>query len=106
MWTTCLLFFQTALFAGYAYSHFSERCLPNSWRLALHLGLILTASSVLPIAPKGSSEPEEAQGGRQDHTRDVGQSETVSNRPAEGGPAGTSFTFSSIVLKMCRSSLR
>src|SRR5713226_3841502 len=27
------------------------------------------------------------------------------SRPAEGGPAGTSFTFSSIVLKMGRSSL-
>jgi hypothetical protein len=59
VWTTCLLFFQSALFAGYAYAHLSERYLPAPARLAVHLGLIAAAAWLLPVAPGGRWKPED-----------------------------------------------
>ncbi len=58
VWTTCVLFFQTALFAGYAYAHVSERCLPVRVGIAVHLALILAAAWLLPIAPGDRWKPE------------------------------------------------
>ena len=40
VWTTCLLFFQTVLFAGYAYAHWSEHFLRPRARTIVHLTLI------------------------------------------------------------------
>jgi protein-L-isoaspartate O-methyltransferase len=60
VWTTCLLFFQTALFAGYAYAHLSERLLPAPARLGVHLGLIVAALALLPVAPGERWKPGEA----------------------------------------------
>ncbi len=59
IWTTCLVFFQTALFAGYAYAHLSERYLPRAPRLALHLLLLGAASmgSIAPVPPASLEQP-------------------------------------------------
>jgi len=43
VWTTCMLFFQSLLFAGYAYAHFSAQRLSTKQQAVLHLAVILTA---------------------------------------------------------------
>jgi hypothetical protein len=43
VWTTCMLFFQSLLFAGYAYAHFSAQGLSGKRQAVLHLAVILTA---------------------------------------------------------------
>ena len=43
VWTTCLLFFQTVLFAGYAYAHFTTTRLPRPGQALLHAFLIVVA---------------------------------------------------------------
>src|SRR5262249_49820916 len=43
VWTTCMLFFQSLLFAGYAYAHFSAQGLSSKQQAVLHLAIILTA---------------------------------------------------------------
>ena len=50
VWNTCLVFYQTALLAGYAYAHFSTRWLGVRRQAALHLCLIALPLLVLPIA--------------------------------------------------------
>jgi len=57
VWTTCMLFFQTALFAGYAYAHLSVSRLQPKWQGAVHLLLIVLALSVLPITPSAEWKP-------------------------------------------------
>lgn len=63
VWTTCLLFFQTLLFFGYAYAHLIHARLNIRQQVAVHLGLILLAvlfSRVLPgerWEPQGTEEP-------------------------------------------------
>src|SRR5262245_2720984 len=50
VWTTCMLFFQSALLAGYAYSHSVVR-LRHSWQqAAIHVGVIALPILTLPIA--------------------------------------------------------
>jgi hypothetical protein len=50
VWTTCMLFFQSALLAGYAYSHAVVR-LRKSWRqAAVHLAVMAVPALTLPIA--------------------------------------------------------
>lgn len=60
VWTTCMLFFQTVLFAGYAYAHGSER-LPPAVRTGVHLALIAAAGAMLPLAPSESWKPDGAE---------------------------------------------
>jgi hypothetical protein len=43
VWTTCMLFFQSLLFAGYAYAHFSAQRLNTKQQAMLHMAVILTA---------------------------------------------------------------
>src|ERR1700694_5690177 len=40
VWTTCMLFFQMLLLAGYAYAHFSSRWLRPRGQAILHLLLL------------------------------------------------------------------
>src|SRR5512134_586720 len=54
VWTTCLLFFQTVLLAGYAYAHGLSRVRPVSRQLVIHLTLCGLALLLLPITPGGS----------------------------------------------------
>ena len=51
VWTTCMLFFQAALFAGYVYAHLLQRWLPPRRQAAVHLALAVIAMAVLPILP-------------------------------------------------------
>jgi SAM-dependent methyltransferase len=51
VWTTCMLFFQVGLFAGYAYAHFSIARLRPATQGLLHLTLIFLAIGLLPITP-------------------------------------------------------
>src|SRR5688572_32410211 len=48
VWTVCLLFFQTALLAGYAWAHYSRR----AWHLGL-LAFSLTAALLAPLPGSG-----------------------------------------------------
>lgn len=57
VWTTALLFFQTALFAGYAYAHLGRRYLSGAWPFRLHAVLLLAAALTLPIIPAESWQP-------------------------------------------------
>ena len=50
VWNTAMLFFQTALLAGYAYAHLSSRFLGLRWQVILHLGLLALAAMALPVA--------------------------------------------------------
>jgi hypothetical protein len=49
VWNTCLLFFQTALLAGYLYAHLSARWLRPGRQAALHLLVLAAALLTLPI---------------------------------------------------------
>ena len=53
VWSTCLLFFQVALLAGYAYAHLTRR-LSLTHQARLHLTLLALAVLTLPIAPSAS----------------------------------------------------
>src|SRR6185369_13547877 len=57
VWTTCMLFFQVFLLAGYAYAHFTTRFLPPRAQAALHALLLLAALLVLPITPVAQWKP-------------------------------------------------
>ncbi len=65
VWTTAMLFFQSLLFAGYAYAHFSDYALKNRVGRAVHLFLLVVAvaavlGSILPRAvykPADGSDP-------------------------------------------------
>ena len=57
VWTTCMLFFQTLLFAGYAYAHLVNRHLSQRMQMWLHVGLLLSACLLLPIVPSDSWKP-------------------------------------------------
>ena len=56
IWTTCLLFFQVMLFAGYAYAHWlSGRALAQ--QIKIHLVLLALALLTLPITPSDQWKP-------------------------------------------------
>lgn len=57
VWTTCMLFFQTLLFGGYAYAHFSEHIFGRNLRAGVHLALLAVSLVFLPIAPNREWAP-------------------------------------------------
>lgn len=57
VWTTCMVFFQTALLAGYAYADIVVRRLAPQRQAALHTVLLLASVVVLPIVPAASWKP-------------------------------------------------
>ncbi|MEO8145260.1 MAG: fused MFS/spermidine synthase [Betaproteobacteria bacterium] len=63
VWTTCMLFFQSVLLAGYAYAHFTNAKFQPRSQAAMHTVLLAIALALLPIAPDeiwkpaGSEEP-------------------------------------------------
>jgi hypothetical protein len=59
VWTTCLLFFQTVLLAGYAYAHGLSQVQPVSRQVVIHLTLAALALLLLPITPGGSWQPQD-----------------------------------------------
>jgi len=58
VWTTCMLFFQVFLLAGYAYAHVSTAYLSNRSQVILHVILIIIALAVLPIIPLAKYKPQ------------------------------------------------
>jgi hypothetical protein len=57
VWTTCMLFFQTLLLAGYAYTHGMHRIRTSLWRTVMHVGLLGLAVAMLPITPDDGWKP-------------------------------------------------
>ena len=53
VWTTCLVFFQTALLVGYAYADWSVRKLRPRRQVQLHVVLLVASLVMLPIVPGG-----------------------------------------------------
>jgi len=63
VWTTCMLFFQVGLLAGYTYAHllvsrFRDR---PRWQIGIHLGLIGLSFLLLPITPAADLKPDGAE---------------------------------------------
>jgi SAM-dependent methyltransferase/MFS family permease len=56
VWTTCMLFFQVLLLAGYAYAHLLQR-LGGRRQSVVHTVLLVAALATLPIAPAESWKP-------------------------------------------------
>src|SRR5262245_62019533 len=48
VWTTAMLFFQTALLMGYVYAHWSQRLRPRA-RTTVHLVLLATSCLTIPL---------------------------------------------------------
>jgi hypothetical protein len=60
VWSTCLLFFQAALLAGYLYAHCSTRYLKPRHQAFLHIGLMAVSLALLPIIPSPTWKPVQA----------------------------------------------
>ena len=58
VWTTCLVFFQCALLAGYLYSDLTTRKLGAKKQAILHIALIAIALALLPIIPDAVWKPQ------------------------------------------------
>jgi hypothetical protein len=56
VWSTCLLFFQAALLAGYVYAHLTRKLGPAR-QARVHLVLLVAAIVTLPIIPSPSWKP-------------------------------------------------
>src|SRR5215213_6317156 len=66
VWTVCLLFFQSLLFAGYAYAHFTSAWLRPGQQAIIHI-LVLAVALVLLLVmhaipdarlqPRGDADP-------------------------------------------------
>jgi SAM-dependent methyltransferase len=56
VWTTCMLFFQVLLLAGYAYAHVLGKLAPRRQSI-VHTVLLLAALATLPIMPAESWKP-------------------------------------------------
>jgi tRNA A58 N-methylase Trm61 len=61
VWTTCLVFFQVALLAGYAYSDLTTRHLKPRTQAILHIVLLAASLAVLPIVADASWKPAGAE---------------------------------------------
>jgi len=58
VWTTCLVFFQFLLLAGYAYSDWTTRKLDARRQMTLHVVLLAVSLASLPIVPGASWKSE------------------------------------------------
>ena len=56
VWTTCMLFFQVMLVAGYGYAFLLSRHPPRT-QAAVHVGLLVLSVALLPIAPDPAWAP-------------------------------------------------
>jgi spermidine synthase len=61
VWTTCLVFFQTALLAGYAYSDLTVRRMAPRASFKLHTVVLLASLALLPIVPGAQWKPTGAE---------------------------------------------
>jgi SAM-dependent methyltransferase len=58
VWTTCMLFFQVVLFAGYAYAHLLNSLFRPRWQGIIHFVLLIATLCTLPITPDDSWKPQ------------------------------------------------
>jgi len=61
VWTTCLVFFQSTLLAGYAYSDLAVHRLGPRLQVKVHTALLFVSLAVLPIVPAGHWKPDGAE---------------------------------------------
>jgi len=59
VWSTCLLFFQASLLAGYLYAHCSTRYLKPRQQAILHVALMAVSLALLPILPSPDWKPSQ-----------------------------------------------
>ena len=57
VWTTCMLFFQALLLAGYAYAHLLARYSRRRVEALVHIALLAAAVVTLPISPSEAWKP-------------------------------------------------
>lgn len=57
VWTTCMLFFQLMLFAGYMYTYVLSRWFTLQSQIAIHVFLLIVSMCTLPIAPSVAWKP-------------------------------------------------
>jgi len=57
VWTTCMLFFQVLLLAGYGYAHWLSTRLPRRKQVIIHIALLAAAVATLPILPSARWKP-------------------------------------------------
>ncbi|MEE2641236.1 MAG: fused MFS/spermidine synthase [Planctomycetota bacterium] len=57
VWSTCMLFFQLILLAGYSYAHVLNHFFDVRRQAMVHLGVLLAACLMLPIIPNDSLRP-------------------------------------------------
>jgi SAM-dependent methyltransferase len=57
VWTTCLLFFQTALLAGYLYAHWLTQRMAGRTQALAHAGLLIASLLLLPVVPGAHWKP-------------------------------------------------
>src|SRR5271157_3426181 len=57
VWTTCLVFFQVTLLAGYAYAHAAAKLLGKRTQVAVHAAVLLAALALLPVHVPGGWTP-------------------------------------------------
>lgn len=57
VWTTCMLFFQLVLLAGYLYTHWTVRVLDPRRHAKVHMALLGLSLLVLPITPGANWKP-------------------------------------------------
>ena len=57
VWTTCLVFFQSVLLAGYAYTDWTTRRLAPRTQAWLHIALLVASLAVLPIVADAAWKP-------------------------------------------------
>ena len=62
VWAICLVFFQSVLLLGYAYSDWTTRLLKPRNQAALHVALLVVSLMVLPIIPGEQWKPDAAGG--------------------------------------------
>ncbi|MBC8354241.1 MAG: fused MFS/spermidine synthase [Planctomycetes bacterium] len=58
VWTTCMLFFQLLLFAGYSYAHLLTKLATPRIQGAIHFTLLLMTLTVLPMTPSPDWKPQ------------------------------------------------
>ena len=60
VWTTCMLFFQVLLVAGYVYAHWLSRLKSRRLQMIVHVLLIVLALATLPITPSERFKPTDS----------------------------------------------
>ena len=60
VWTTCLLFFQMLLLAGYAYADGLMRLRRPRWQVGVHIAVMIAAVCTLPITPDAAWKPADS----------------------------------------------